>query len=115
MRAVTVAILLGLSAVPASAQISASIESPQCYEGVGCPHKDRIAEKQIRSHSCENLWLIRNTIFHQRGYCFQSGRGKSEFSNSRCTVNTVSDLKLTPVENDNVGTIEKLERQKRCS
>lgn len=114
LAAVT-AILLGLACNPAAAQIAASMESPQCYEGVGCPHKDRIAEKQITSYSCDNLWTLRNTIFHQRGYCFTSARGKKEFSNSKCNVQAVSDLKLSAVEKDNVSTIEKMERQKRCS
>ena len=115
MRLALTTILL-LTMIPAAqAQISASIDKPQCYEGVGCPHKDRITDRQISSYSCENLWLLRNTIFHQRGYCFQTGRGKTEFNNSRCTVKSVAELALTAVEKDNVSTIEKLERRKRCS
>src|SRR5262245_21618209 len=50
-------------AVERTAQISATVESPQCYENIGCPHKDPISEEQIGNFSCENLWLIRNTIF----------------------------------------------------
>jgi hypothetical protein len=97
------------------AQIAADLDNPQCYEGVGCPHKDRITDAQARGLSCDNLWLVRNTIFHQRGYCFQSGRGQKEFSNSRCAVRTVTDLKLSDVEKGNVATLERIERGKGCS
>lgn len=108
------AMLLTTGSASSFAQIAASLDSPQCYEEVGCPHKDRISGAQARGLSCENLWLVRNTIFHQRGYCFQSGRGQKEFSNSRCSVNAVADLKLAGVEAANVATLERVERGKGC-
>lgn len=116
MRVLTLtAILAAAICGPAHGQIAASIEQPQCYEGVGCPHKDKISSQQIRAYSCENLWLLRNTIFHQRGLCFQTERGKRAFSNGKCSVNSAAEVKLSAVERDNVATIEAVERQKRCS
>ena len=96
-------------------QISASIDQPQCYEGVGCPHQDRITEEQARDLPCDNLWLVRNTIFHQRGFCFQTARGRKEFDNRRCSANSVAELKLSDVEKANVATLEKVERSKNCN
>ncbi len=98
----------------AFSQIAASLDQPQCYEGVGCPHKDPIKEAQLKDFSCQNLWLVRNTILHQRGYCFQTKRGQAEFSNKNCTIKVVSDLKLGPIEKANVAKLEKVERRKRC-
>ncbi len=97
-----------------TAQISATVESPQCYENIGCPHKDLISEDQIEDFSCENLWLVRNTIFHQRGYCFQTARGRANFDNSHCLSSSTSELKLTEIENQNVATIRDMEHRKGC-
>ncbi len=115
MRALPLAVILFIAAGESSfSQISASLARPQCYENVGCPHKDRISEAQVRDFSCQNLWLVRNTIFHQRGYCFQTTRGRAEFDNSRCSSNSISELKLGPVEQANVATLQKLEQRKGC-
>lgn len=104
-----------ISGLAANAQIAASIESPQCYEGVGCPHKDPIADAQLKDFSCDNLWLVRNTIFHQRGYCFSTARGMKEFSNKNCSSKNVAELKLGAVEKANIATIEKAEKAKGCN
>ena len=100
--------------VERTAQISATMDSPQCYENIGCPHKDPISEEQIEDFSCENLWLVRNTIFHQRGYCFQSARGRANFDNSHCLSNSVSELNLSEIEKENVATLREMEQRKGC-
>jgi hypothetical protein len=99
---------------PTQARILATLDNPQCYENVGCPHKDRISEEQAKELSCENLWLVRNTIFHQRGYCFHSARGRAEFDNSRCSLNSIAELRLNSVEEANIAMLRKLERKKGC-
>ena len=93
-------------------QIAAT--QPACFEDVGCPHKDRITEAQARDLSCQNLWLVRNTIYYQRGYCFQTERGRKAFSNSRCSINSIANLKLNPIERANVATLQRIERRKGC-
>jgi hypothetical protein len=95
-------------------KISATVDSPQCYEIVGCPHKEIISEAQIQDFSCQNLWLVRNTIFHQRGYCFQTSRGRVEFDNSHCSSSAISDLRLSFVEKENIATLREMERRKNC-
>ena len=97
-----------------TAQISMTMDGPQCYENIGCPHKDRILEEQIEKFSCENLWLVRNTIFHQRGYCFRTARGRANFDNSRCLSNSVSELKLSEIEKENVAKLREMEQRKGC-
>ena len=106
--------VLSLLTGAAQAQISATLDNSQCYENVGCPHKDRISEEQAKELSCQNLWLVRNTIFHQRGYCFQSARGRAEFDNSRCSSNSIAELRLNYVERANIATLRKVERSKGC-
>jgi len=110
--AVIIGAMLLSSCEPSLSQIAAT--QPQCYENVGCPHKDRITEAQVRELSCENLWLIRNTIYYQHGYCFQTDRGRRTFSNSRCTTNSIGDLQLNSVEVANIAVLESVERRKHC-
>lgn len=115
MRTLPVAIVFLFAAgQSALARVSASIEHPQCYENVGCPHKDRISDAQTKDMSCQNLSYVRNTIFHQRGYCFQTARELADFDNKNCTTKSVSDLKLTSVEKSNVATLQRAERRKKC-
>lgn len=107
------ALLLAMG-VASHAQIAASIEQPQCYEGVGCPHRDRITAAQIRDFPCDFLWLVRNTIFHQRGYCFRSVRGMKEFSNRNCKANSIEQLVLSDVERANVAILQAAESARGC-
>lgn len=66
MRWMALIVVLFFAACETSySQIAAT--QPQCYENVGCPNKDRIVDAQARDLSCENLWLVRNTIYYQHG------------------------------------------------
>jgi YARHG domain len=113
MREAGIAIAIVFAGCGSSfSQIAAT--QPQCYENVGCPHKDRITDAQARGLSCENLWLVRNTIYYQHGYCFETERGRKEFSNSRCTTNSITDLQFNPVERPNIATLQAIERRKHC-
>lgn len=98
----------------AVAGILASIEQPQCYELVGCPHRDRISTKAASSLSCENLRLVRNTIFHQRGYCFETKAQMEIFDNSQCRTHSLAELHLSKIERANVATLLRAERLKQC-
>src|SRR5215212_22155 len=106
--------ILSLWFGPTQRRILATLDSPQCYENVGCPHKDRISEEQAGELSCENLWLVRNTILHQRGYCFRSARGRANFDNSRCSSNSIAELGLNSIEGANLAVLRKIERSKGC-
>jgi hypothetical protein len=106
--------LLALWFDPTQGRVLATLDNPQCYENVGCPHKDRISPEKAEELSCENLWLVRNTIFHQRGYCFHTARGRAEFDNGRCSINSIAGLQLNAVERANVATLRKIEAGKGC-
>lgn len=98
----------------AIAGILASPDHPQCYEVVGCPHKDRISAKAAGELSCENLSLVRNTIFHQHGYCFETKAQMEIFDNSQCHTHALAELHLSKVERANVATLQRVEKRKQC-
>src|SRR5207249_301574 len=37
--------------------------------------------------SCDDLWVARNTIYKNRGYCFKTQRAISYFGNAGCRYN----------------------------
>ena len=59
----------------------------RCFEDLGntgCPWKETFPRSQLRQLSCQNLWLVRNSIYDRRGYCFKTQDGKATFDNSDC-------------------------------
>ncbi len=85
-----------------------------CYEGIGCTNSDYFAREELKQMSCQILWEVRNQIYHENGYCFQSGRGQAMFSNENCSVYDAGSVKLNAYERANVGAIKKVERAKGC-
>lgn len=61
---------------------------------------------------CDELWLTRNTVFDNNGYCFGSVLGQSIFDNSDCT--TTSPL-LSNAEKDLIARLQAVETQEACS
>jgi uncharacterized caspase-like protein len=65
--------------------------------------------------TCDALWLQRNTIFHNHGYCFSSARGRAAFSNATCKPGLKGgNVPLTPPEKSLISQIQSQERQMGC-
>ncbi|MCT4654452.1 MAG: YARHG domain-containing protein [Cohaesibacter sp.] len=64
-----------------------------------------------RGYSCRQLWMARNTIYDNNGYCFKSRMGRQVFDNSDCWT---SRAQLSRTENRNVANIKKAERFLGC-
>ena len=61
--------------------------------------------------SCEELWLARNQIYANNGYCFQSQRARAIFGPG-CLP---PDGKLAPEEAREVSVLQSWERRRGCS
>jgi YARHG domain len=58
--------------------LAAAPASAACFEDVGCTDSQYMRAQDLRLLSCENLWMVRNTIFDENGLCFKTaGRGAS--------------------------------------
>lgn len=86
-----------------------------CYEDIGCTDTDHFSKSQLRGLSCENLWMVRNSIYQENGYCFKTQRAINYFGNGQCTISNMSAVPLSPTERFNVGQIAAVERQKGCN
>jgi hypothetical protein len=91
-----------------------------CYDLVGCSDKDAFSRHfgYLASVSdgpnCDFLWMMRNRIYAEHGYCFATARGKSEIGNQGCRYNDMAAVPLSAIERSNVATVARAERLKNC-
>ena len=103
---VALGILLSVGSSPVSAA---------CFEdGVGCTHDQYIPTPPLQRLSCQSLWMVRNTIFDENGYCFSTSRARNAFSNDDCFISDQASVPLNNYERSNVAKIVKLEKQRGC-
>ncbi|MEM6727663.1 MAG: caspase family protein [Pseudomonadota bacterium] len=68
-----------------------------------------------RGQQCEALWLARNQIFADYGYCFQSARGKAAFGHLPCEpALAAGDVPLTSSERARISQIRSQESALGC-
>jgi len=65
--------------------------------------------------SCQSLWEVRNLIYQQNGYCFQTERARNAFGNSGCWITNQSEVRLNAYERENVARISQAEKAKGCN
>ena len=86
-----------------------------CFEsGVGCPNDHYIPRSVLSTLSCDALWMVRNSIYDERGFCFKTARALETFSNDDCYVTNASRLKFNTFERTNIDRIVAVERKKGC-
>ena len=86
-----------------------------CFEsGVDCTDDHDIPASVLQPLSCDALWTVRNMIFDENGYCFQTAKAKAVFSNEGCQYASMAGMPLNAYETTNIATIRKVEQQKGC-
>lgn len=63
------------------------------------------------AQSCFDLWVARNAIYDNNGYCFKSRLGRTYFDNSDCYTN---NARLSKAEHRRVARIKDQERRRGC-
>ena len=85
-----------------------------CFEDVGCTNDHYMPVDLLRTMSCEALWTVRNFMYDEQGYCFQTARAQAVFSNEGCFVTNGSLIPFNPYELENIDRIGAVEREKGC-
>ncbi len=91
-----------------------------CYDLLGCSDKDAFSRhfsylaSPTDGPTCDFLYVMRNRIYAQHGYCFATARGKAEIGNAGCRYRDVAAVPLSAIERSNIATIAKAERLKSC-
>lgn len=66
------------------------------------------------AYECKDLWVMRNEIYKNGGYCFKSTKAINYFGNAGCSYDR---LGLVPVSNQDrsvLADIKKSERRQGC-
>ena len=63
------------------------------------------------NRSCQDLWVMRNSIYKRNGYCFRTRRAINYFGNAGCWT---TSPRLSPAEQRLVDAIRRVERAKGC-
>lgn len=61
--------------------------------------------------TCDDLWYMRNRIFHKNGYCFGSERGISTFGNDGCNTKSPS---LSDADTTILNAVKQSEKDLGC-
>ena len=88
-----------------------------CFEDLGqtgCTDSETFTKSDLQRLSCENLWLVRNRIFADNGYCFKTARGKEIFGNGSCSVDDADQVKMNSYEWANITAIGEVEQEMGC-
>jgi hypothetical protein len=73
-----------------------------------------LAQSYMRQ-SCQDLWVARNQIYKDAGYCFKTSRAIRYFGNAGCQVDNQSDVRLSRSDRAAVDAIVRAEQAKGCS
>lgn len=91
------------------------VAAADCYDVFGCTDRDRFRVGDLKSGpNCEFLYVMRNGIYAQHGYCFQTPRGIATFGNAGCVSGDANALGLNATERANAATILQAEHAMGC-
>jgi hypothetical protein len=63
---------------------------------------------------CEDLWVARNSIYKEAGYCFKTARAINYFGNYGCRYDVEAALPLSPDQRARISRILSQERNNGC-
>lgn len=106
LKSVAAALLLVAGASPSFAA---------CYQGLGCTDTTIFPKSVLRTYSCQALWELRNVMYAENGYCFQTKRAINFFGNGGCYITNAAKVPLTSIEQSNIAAIKSVETQRGCN
>ena len=109
MKRLALPLAVGIAALGLSASANAGCHLVDCVENVF------ITPQEIQSKSCEDLWILRNSIWDDAGYCFKSPRAMKHFPNETCRYADASAVPLNDYQRANAKTIQAAEAAHHCT
>jgi YARHG domain-containing protein len=93
-----------------------------CYDLVGCDNKDLFSNHYAdylasvaNGPNCGFLYMMRNRIYQEHGYCFATARAIAALGNAGCSISNQAAVPLSAIERANIATIQRAERAKGCA
>jgi hypothetical protein len=67
------------------------------------------------AYDCQELWVMRNQIYKNNGYCFATERAVTYFGIGGCVYDTEEDVPLSKMEKRTIDEIRASEARQSCS
>jgi hypothetical protein len=96
---------------------AAGVAVPQAHAGchlIDCVENVYVEPKQLSHASCETLWILRNSIYKDAKYCFQTPRAAAWFGNDGCLYSEQELVPLNDYQRSNVSVIKGVEAEQGC-
>lgn len=81
---------------------------------VDCVENVYVNPHQVKTKSCEDLWILRNSMFKDAHYCFKTPRAISWFGNQGCLYDDEASVPLNDYQRHNISVIEDAEAGNGC-
>lgn len=81
---------------------------------VDCVENVYVKPYQVKKKSCEDLWILRNSMFKEQRYCFKTPRAISWFGNQGCLFDDQASVPLNDYQRHNISVIQDAETAKGC-
>jgi hypothetical protein len=81
---------------------------------IDCVEDTYVQPSELKRTSCETLWVLRNSIYKDAGYCFKTDRAKQFFGNKGCRFDAIEEVPLNDYQRHNVKVIRTVETGKSC-
>lgn len=72
------------------------------------------ATGRAQDDPCGELWVQRNNVYKEAGYCFRTSRAIRAFGNAGCRYDSQGDVPLTANQRDVIGYLVQRERMLGC-
>ena len=95
------AMLTGLTALASFSMMPATVPA-------------RAGDIQGDAYSCEELWVMRNQIFKNAGYCFKTEKAITYFGNGGCAYDNQDDIPLSDIDRIVIRDAKKSEARQGC-
>ena len=66
------------------------------------------------AYDCQDLWVVRNQIFKNNGYCFKSAKAISYFGNAGCSYDSEAAVPLSKSDRMRIREIKRSSARQGC-
>lgn len=74
----------------------------------------RAGDIQGDAYDCAELWVMKNQIYKDRGYCFKTAKAIAHFGNADCRYDVEADVPLSDVDRTVITDIKRSMRRQHC-
>jgi hypothetical protein len=73
-----------------------------------------VSAANAQEGGCYRLWVARNAIYKDNGFCFKTERAISYFGNAGCMYNSEGDIPMSRYDRARLARIQAEEREMGC-